>query len=127
MPAIQGLLKAFPLLSALYIIAAFASLGLPGLAHFPAEFQIFLGGYSVYPVAVGFMLIGLVITAALYLRSIQLSFMGDLNSSVLKNNEVLKNYELWAIVPLIILTIITGVFPNIILSLIHQTTRMFAS
>jgi len=35
-----------------FVLAAFASLGLPGLAHFPAEFQIFLGTFYVYPVAV---------------------------------------------------------------------------
>jgi NADH-quinone oxidoreductase subunit M len=124
MPAIQGLLKTFPVLSALFVIAAFASLGLPRLAHFPAEFQIFLGGYSVYPVAVGFMLIGLLITAGLYLRSIQMSFMGIPNVGVLKSDEDLHRYELWAIIPLIILMIIIGLFPNILLSLIHQTTKM---
>ncbi len=69
-PALRGLLKSFPILSALFVLGAFASLGLPGLAHFPAEFQIFLGGYETYPYAVGIMLLGLVITSALYLRAI---------------------------------------------------------
>jgi len=127
MPAIQGLLKTFPVLSALFIIASFASLGLPGLAHFPAEFQIFLGGYSVYPVAVGVMLLGLVITAGLYLRAIQMSFMGTPDNTIFKMQTDLKSYEQWAIVPLIILIIAIGLFPNILLSLIHQTTKLFGS
>lgn len=127
MPAFQGLLKSFPVLSALFIIASFASLGLPGLAHFLAEFEIFLGGFSVYPVAVGVMLIGLVITTALYLRAIQMSFMGTPDESTLTSKLDLKSYELWAIVPLIILIILIGIFPNIILSIIHQTTKLFAA
>lgn len=127
MPALQGLLKVFPVLSALFMIASFASLGLPGLAHFPAEFQIFLGGYSVYPVVVSIMLIGLVITAGLYLRAIQMSFMGEPNKEVIKVQHDLKGYELWSIVPLIILIIATGLFPSFILSIIHQTTKLFGA
>lgn len=123
MPSLHGLLKSFPVLSALFIIASFASLGLPGLAHFPAEFQIFLGGYSVYPIAVGCMLIGLVITAGLYLRAIQMSFMGTPDESKLKSFHDIKGYELWSIVLLIILIFVIGLFPNILLSLIHETTK----
>ena len=51
-----------PGLGWLFILAAFASLGLPGLAHFPAEFQIFLGTLRVYPVAV-IAVLGIVVTA----------------------------------------------------------------
>jgi NADH-quinone oxidoreductase subunit M len=42
-----GLLRIVPGLGWAFILAAFASLGLPGLAHFPAEFQIFLGTFYV--------------------------------------------------------------------------------
>lgn len=127
MPSIQGLLKTFPVLSALFIIASFASLGLPGLAHFPAEFQIFLGGYSVYPWAVGCMLLGLLLTAGLYLRAIQTSFMGTPNNDVVTSTSDLWKYEWWAIVPLIILIIVIGLFPNMLLSIIHQTTKLFGA
>ena len=70
MGELGGLLRVVPGLGWLFILAAFASLGLPGLAHFPAEFQIFLGTLRVYPVAVVAVL-GIVITAGLYLRAIQ--------------------------------------------------------
>jgi NADH:ubiquinone oxidoreductase subunit 4 (subunit M) len=49
-------------------MAAFASLGLPGLAHFPAEFQIFLGTFGVWPLAAAITVIGILVTAGLYLR-----------------------------------------------------------
>lgn len=73
------------------------------------------------------MLIGLVITAGLYLRAIQMSFMGTPDKAIFKMQNDLKSYEWWAIVPLIILIIAIGLFPNILLSLIHQTTKMFGS
>ena len=120
----SGLLKAYPILGWLFIVAAFASLGLPGLAHFPAEFQIFLGGFDVYPVAVGIIIIGLPLTAALYLRAIQKVFLGTLPEQFIGVPD-LNRRELWAILPLIAGTVIIGVYPNSLLSLIHATTNFF--
>ncbi len=138
MSDISGLLHTAPVLSGLFIVAAFASLGLPGLAHFPAEFQIFLGGFSVYPVAVAFIIIGLLVTTGLYLRAIQKVFMGQqpeglsspglsspgLSSPGLTHYVDLKGYELWAIVPLILSILAIGLFPETLLSVIHETTKM---
>jgi NADH-quinone oxidoreductase subunit M len=124
MAEMNGLLKAYPILGWLFIVAAFASLGLPGLAHFPAEFQIFLGGFDVYPVAVGIIIIGLPLTAALYLRAIQKVFLGTLPEGFSGVSD-LNQRELWAIVPLIAVTVIIGVYPNSLLSLIHATTNFF--
>ena len=123
MDKINGFIKVAPILSGFFILAAFASLGLPGLAHFPAEFQIFLGAFAGYPVAVGITLIGLVITTALYLRAIQKVFLGK-KPEFIQDLSDLKNYEMWAIVPLILLILIIGIFPESILSVIHETTQM---
>ena len=60
------------------VVAAFASLGLPGLAGFVAEFQIFAGALAIYPVLAGIGLVGIVITAALFLRMLQRLFLGPL-------------------------------------------------
>lgn len=122
MDKIGGFLKAAPILSGFFILAAFASLGLPGLAHFPAEFQIFLGTFSEFPVAVGITLLGLVITTALYLRAIQKVFMGGEITGIIKLKD-LSSRELWAMVPLILLIIIIGVYPESILSVINATTQ----
>ena len=40
-----GLMKIMPFLSTCYVIAGFASLGLPGLSGFVAEMTVFVGGY----------------------------------------------------------------------------------
>src|SRR3546814_1877690 len=45
--AYGGLAQVAPKLAAATILAAFASLGLPGLAGFVAEFQIFAGTFAV--------------------------------------------------------------------------------
>jgi len=74
--AFGGLLKTVPWLGWAFIISAFASLGLPGLAHFPAEFQIFLATLSIQPWAI-IAIVAIVVTAGLYLRAIAKVFMGE--------------------------------------------------
>ena len=123
MADMSGILKIHPVLSGLFIVAAFASLGLPGLAHFPAEFQIFLGGFEVSPVATGFIILGLLITTGLYLRAIQRVFMGEPMEEI-ANRDDLVTRELWAVVPLIAAVILIGVYPDLLLSVINATTEL---
>lgn len=122
MSEMSGLLKTQPILSGLFIVAAFASLGLPGLAHFPAEFQVFLGGFDVSPVATGFIILGLLITTAFYLRAIQRVFMGE-SSDRLAEVPDLGARELWAFIPLLASIVLIGVYPDSLLSMIHATTK----
>lgn len=121
MGAFSGLLRTVPLLGWFFILAAFASLGLPGLAHFPAEFQIFLGAFSVWPLA-ALAVLGIVITAGLYLRAIQITFMGDLTDRWVRLPD-LSAREIWSVGPLLVLTVVIGVAPRTILDLVHRTVE----
>ena len=115
-----GLLKTVPVLAWFFIIASFASLGLPGLAHFPAEFQIFLATLEVQPIA-SIVILGIVITAGLYLKAISAVFLGDENKQWASMSD-LNSRELLTLVPLILLIILLGVAPSLVLDVIHQTT-----
>jgi NADH-quinone oxidoreductase subunit M len=64
--AYGGLAAPAPALTGLTVVAAFASLGLPGLAGFVAELQIFVGTFAVYPWLVAVSLLGVLVTAALF-------------------------------------------------------------
>lgn len=123
MGAFGGLLRVVPLLGWGFIVAAFASLGLPGLAHFPAEFQIFLGTMAVWPVAAAVALVGILVTAGLYLRAIQATFLGVPTARWQKLPD-LSRAELWAIVPLLTLTLLIGIVPGAPLTLIHRTVAV---
>jgi len=114
-----GLLKVTPILGWAFIISAFASLGLPGLAHFPAEFQIFLATLSIQPWAI-VAILAIVVTAGLYLRAIAQVFMGEPGEKWLKMPD-LDRRELLVIVPLLLLIILVGVAPSWLLDMIHTT------
>jgi NADH-quinone oxidoreductase subunit M len=117
--AFGGLLGRVPMMGWLFVVAAFASLGLPGLAHFPAEFEIFLGVFRVWPWASAVAILGLLITAGLYLKAIQKVFMGELSARWAAMPD-LGRRELFAIVPLVALAIVIGVGPQLVLHVVHQ-------
>ena len=121
MRELGGLLRVVPGLGWLFILAAFASLGLPGLAHFPAEFQVFLGTLRVYPVAVVAVL-GIVVTAGLYLRAIQIAFLGKSSERWLKIPDLGKR-EVLTIAPIAALIVLIGVAPFLLLDMIHRATE----
>ncbi len=115
-----GLLRATPVLGWTFVLAAFASLGLPGLAHFPAEFQIFLGTFEVYPVAI-VMVLGIAITAGLYLRALWMAFLGEAPKGGYGFSD-LGARELLSLGPLLALTVLVGVLPSLVLGVVHATT-----
>ncbi len=115
-----GLLKVTPILGWSFVLAAFASLGLPGLAHFPAEFQIFLATLRVEPAAI-IVILGIVITAGLYLRAIGKVFLGE-TAEKWTGMPDLNTREVLALAPLLIFTVVLGVAPAWVLDVIHKTT-----
>ncbi len=102
------------------VLAAFASLGLPGLAGFVAEFQIFAGTFAIYPAVAAVALVGLVITAALFLRMIQRAFLGALPERWASWPE-LSRTETLALAPVLALIVLIGVAPAWVLDVIDTT------
>jgi NADH-quinone oxidoreductase subunit M len=71
-----GLQAVTPRMAALAMFFAMASLGLPGLGNFVAEFLILAGAFAVHPGAVVAATIGLVLATAYSLRLVQRTFHG---------------------------------------------------
>ena len=73
--------------------------------------------------ATAFAVLGIVITAGLYLRAIQITFFGPLTERW-QTMPDLHAYERWAIVPLLVLVVLIGVAPGGILTVIHRAARV---
>jgi NADH-quinone oxidoreductase subunit M len=114
---LSGLMRPMPVYGVLTAIACFASLGLPGLAQFPAELQIFLGSFDVWPALAAVLLLGIVVSAALFLRALQRAFLGD-TAEPLRALRDLDRRELAALVPLAGLFIALGVYPRLVLDVV---------
>ncbi len=120
--AFGGLAARSPKLAGFAMLAAFASLGLPGLAGFVAEFQIFAGTLGVYPWLAGIGLLGIVITAALFLRMIQQVFLGELPPRW-EGWRDLGWSETLALVPILAFVVIIGVAPAWLVNVIDTLSR----
>ena len=116
-----GLAKVAPRMTAATIVAAFASLGLPGLAGFVAEVQIFVGTFAVYPWIAGIGLLGILITAALFLRMVQDVFFGDLPARW-SGFPDLALRESAVLAVLLFFVVLIGVYPRWLLTLIESAT-----
>jgi NADH-quinone oxidoreductase subunit M len=118
-----GLAGTAPRLAGLTALAAFASLGLPGFSGFIAEFQIFTGSLGSAPVLTALAFLGILITAALFLRAFQRVFLGPFRAPVDRVGDVTV-VEGVAIAPLIVAAVIIGVVPRFLLDVIEPASRV---
>lgn len=123
MGELGGLAARAPVLTGATMLAAFASLGLPGLAGFVAEFQIFAGTLGVFPWLAGIGLLGIVITAALFLRMLQQVFLGPLPERWDAWTD-LDRMETAALVPILALVVLIGVAPAWLVEVIDSVSRL---
>ena len=122
MASYSGLAAQAPRFAGLTGLAAFASLGLPGFSGFIAEFQIFTGSLGSVPVATAVAFLGILITAALFLRALQQVFLGEFRSP---NGPIrdLTAPEATSIAPLMALAVLIGLFPRFLLDLVEPAAR----
>src|SRR3954463_14945507 len=73
----MDLRHAMPFAAFAFVIAAAASMGIPGFSGFAAEITILIGAWKTYPVAVWIAGAGIVLVAAFTLRALKLSFCGE--------------------------------------------------
>ncbi|MEO6879575.1 MAG: NADH-quinone oxidoreductase subunit M [Mycobacteriaceae bacterium] len=113
-----GLAGLAPKFTALFAVAALASLGLPGFSGFVAELQIFTGSLATAPVPTAIAVLGIVITAALFLRALaRLSTGPQLLPQGRRFDDVTVR-ELAAVGPLLVLVVVIGVYPSLVLDVI---------
>ena len=125
----SGIAQKMPKYTVIVIIFFFASLGLPGFSGFIAEVFVLLGAFSS-PLLPSWMMIvatlGLILGAAYYLWTIQRMYFGPFHSKVSKSEVFydLGRREYLMFIPLVVLSIILGVFPHFVLDLINDTVNV---
>ncbi len=120
---LSGLWASVPLYGTLLAFTALASLGLPALANFAAEVQIVLAALGVYPWAAAGMLLGVLITTAMFLWTLQRVLMGSLPDrwALLPR---LSGREMATLLPLVGLILLLGVVPGPLTDLVHAAARL---
>lgn len=106
-----GLVKRMPHFVAFFAVAGLASLGLPGLSGFVAEFNIFLGIFRTYPALGALAILGAAITAVYILRMMAQAFFGPANDKW-ENLKDMSRYEYAGGALLIAFMVLMGVYPS---------------
>ena len=122
-----GLSSKTPYFYGLMLVSGFASLGLPGLAGFWAEFFTFRGAFAIVPAWAAFGSIGIVMTAVYILwRIIQNVFLGEYDEHKHHHWTTVQGgpadgptdmvaFEKLTLWPLIIGMFVLGIYPTLIL------------
>ena len=120
-----GLMKIMPFLGVAYVIAGFASLGLPGLSGFVAEMTIFVGSFEhadmFHRTFTIIACCSIVITAVYILRVVGKLLFGPVQD---EHHLALTDavwWERFSVITLIVSVAAIGCFPNFFESLIRFT------
>jgi NADH-quinone oxidoreductase subunit M len=128
-----GLAKSMPLLSFLFGLTAYASIGLPGFANFASELLVFFGAFKTatpgaafngYQIATVCALWGLVISAVYMLRAYRNIFFGERSSRWANVKDVSLGLG-WPVLLLLAGLIFFGFMPQTVLQKIEPGMALF--
>jgi NADH-quinone oxidoreductase subunit M len=113
-----GVQKVAPVLAGTFLVAAMATLSLPGLAPFISEFLVLLGTFNRYWLAAAFGATALVLSSVYMLWLYQRVMAGP----VAQGNERIRDLvprEVVVVAPLIALLLVLGFYPKPVLDIIN--------
>ena len=105
-----GLWAVVPRMGGMTLFFALASMGLPGLGNFIAEFLVLVGTYRVSPLATVLASIGLIISTVYALRLVQAAFQGREHEPV--RIQDLGAREMAMVTALVVAIVWLGLYPQ---------------
>ncbi len=121
-----GVRSAAPVFAGLCGVALFSSLGLPGLNGFVGEFLIFRGVFGLSPLAAAAASLGLLATALFLLTFWQRVFHGPRAGAATGAFADIRGAELLPLLPLVVLMVVLGIFPQLLAGLINPLVTAWA-
>ncbi len=119
-----GLWVKAPIYGGVFIFTSMASLGLPGLNGFVSEFLIVRGSWPVFTGLTALSMIGLLFTGSYILKGIRAVLHGPFNLKWRDTHLEIELREFVALAPLMVLMLVTGVFPNWVLPVINSSVTL---
>ena len=122
MPKMGGLWQSMPRMGAIAMFFVLASLGLPGLGNFVAEFLVLLGLFQVNPWLTVLASMGLITGAIYSLMLMQRSFQGESNPQLdPKTVADFGSRELLTMAIMVIALVVLGMYPQPVLDIAQMT------
>ena len=112
--AYGGLVARMPIYAACFMVFTLANVGLPGTGGFVGEFLTMLGAFRVNTWVAIFAATGVILSAAYMLYLYWRVIFGKLVKPSLMAIQDLSAREIAILVPLVVATIVMGIYPNFI-------------
>jgi NADH-quinone oxidoreductase subunit M len=114
--AYGGLVNNMPLYAAAFMVFTLANVGLPGTSGFVGEFLSLIGTFKVNIWVATLATIGIILSVCYALWLYRNVIFGTLDKPALAALKDLNFREVIALAPLVVLTLLFGVFPNLVLN-----------
>jgi NADH-quinone oxidoreductase subunit M len=116
-----GIWAVVPVWSSIFLVVMLGSIGLPGTNGFVGEFLILLGAFRAHPWAAAAGTTGVVLGAAYLLTMYKHIVFGPLRNPKNEHLPDLTRREVAALVPIVALTFLIGIYPRFFLERIEPT------
>jgi NADH-quinone oxidoreductase subunit M len=118
----SGLQGPAPVLSAIFMVAMLASIGLPGLSGFVSEYLILIGTFTTHAWWAAVASLGVLASAVYLLWAYQRVFHGRAEGANAEISDA-SIAERWVLVPVVVLIVVLGVFPKPVLDRITPSVH----
>ncbi len=121
--AYGGLVNRMPIFAVIFMVFTMANVGLPGTSGFIGEFLTLLGTFKVNTCVAFVATSGVILSAAYALWLYRRVVFGTIEKPNLKAILDVNRRELSYLVPLVVLTILFGIYPKPILDVMHVSVE----
>ncbi len=122
-----GIAKVMPWFAVMLIVATLSSVGLPGTGGFVGEFLILLGTFQSSPLAALAASLGVLLGAIYMLTLCRRVLFGPLDNPENQELKDLTPREFAYLVPLAVLAIVMGIFPNVFLDKVRPSIEYLSA
>ncbi|MGB0959686.1 MAG: NADH-quinone oxidoreductase subunit M [Halocynthiibacter sp.] len=121
--AYGGLVNRMPAYALIFMFFTMANVGLPGTSGFVGEFLTLMGAFKANTWVAAIATTGVIFSAAYALWLYRRVVMGDLIKESLKTITDMTALEKFIMAPLVIMTILLGVYPSLVLDMIGPSVE----
>jgi NADH-quinone oxidoreductase subunit M len=118
-----GLAKVMPVFAAFFLVVSLSSIGLPGLNGFVGEFLVLLGAFQTIPTFAIIGALGVILAAVYMLWMYQRVMFGEVTHEVNKQLTDLTLREVVVLVPVVLVIVWIGLYPQPFLKRMAASTR----
>ena len=119
-----GLVKRMPIYATVFMIFMLGSVGLPGTSGFIGEFLVIVGSFNYSSYVVIGAAAGIILSAIYMLYLYKRIIFGEITNNKLSEILDLDAREKIILIPLAVLVIIIGIFPNLFLDPMRQSIEI---